>query len=65
MAENELDPLESEVAEYRGEPIQYMKTQDGKYKIVRVMSTDPQVYLKQEFQPGKEVKDSEEFHIKR
>ncbi|HCC06639.1 MAG TPA: hypothetical protein DEP72_00540 [Clostridiales bacterium] len=49
--------LKTEEAEYKGQIVQYMKMDDGGNKIVRVISTDPKVYLKKEFQPGKVIKE--------
>ncbi|HAN09924.1 MAG TPA: hypothetical protein DCP90_04840 [Clostridiales bacterium] len=48
--------LKTEEAEYKGQIVQYSKMDDGSNKIVRVISTDPKVYLKKEFQPGKVIK---------
>lgn len=41
---------------YKGELVQLQKMNDGNYRIMRLLSTNPTAYLSKEFQPGKVVK---------
>lgn len=41
--------------QYKGVTILIEPHCNGRGKIVQVKSTDPYVYLKEEFQPGKEI----------
>lgn len=35
-----------------GQLVQLNKNEDGKYSLIRVISTDPQAFLSKKFQPG-------------
>ncbi|OGO86681.1 MAG: hypothetical protein A2Y24_03700 [Clostridiales bacterium GWE2_32_10] len=59
----EDEGLKCDEIEYEGNIVQYSKADNGKYKVVRVISTDPQVYLKKEFQPGETIKGDIRYKI--
>lgn len=38
-----------------GQLAQVNKNSDGKYSLVRVITTDPNIYLNEKFQPGTQI----------
>lgn len=39
-------------AKYKGELAQFEKQNNGQYKLTRLLSTNPSVYLNKDLQPG-------------
>lgn len=49
-------------AHYRGESIQVRRIAGNQYEMVRLLSTRPGMFLKEEFQPGRVI-DGRELNI--
>ena len=43
---------------YKGELVECFKNINGKYQIVRLISTNPNVYLNKNYMPGTIIEDS-------
>jgi hypothetical protein len=41
-----------EIITYQGVVMEAMRQSDGRYRIERILSTDPMIYLDARFQPG-------------
>lgn len=55
MASEKDDLLVYQEIQYGGITFVVEPASNGRGKIVQIRSTDPNVYLRQEFQPGKEI----------
>jgi len=51
----EQDYEQTELVSYQGVPLLVEKTEDHGYRVIRVVSTDPQHYLKDQFCPGTKI----------
>lgn len=47
-----MSEVKIETKRYKGQKIIYKRNEDGSLELIRVLSTDPKVYLKKDFQPG-------------
>lgn len=46
-------------ASYRGERVLVRRSADRRYELVRLLSTCPEIFLKDEFQPGHIIEEEE------
>jgi hypothetical protein len=51
----EQDYEQTELVSYQGVPLLVEKTEDYGYRVIRVVSTDPQHYLNDQFCPGTKI----------
>ncbi|AGK53109.1 YlzJ-like family protein [Bacillus sp. 1NLA3E] len=51
----EQDYEQTELVSYQGVPLLVEKTEDRGYRVIRVVSTDPQHYLNDQFCPGTKI----------